>query len=100
MQPTTATHKSGSSTDAPLLDSAYCHLGIDTTGAAHCWHAPTNTVHVIYEGRRRQRIALDAVADFASVDDYMHELERRRGWASREFGFDAFLDRLAAAVER
>lgn len=96
MSQTTPTTKSSAA--AHVLETAYCHLGVDRQGAAHCWHAPTNTIHVIYNGRRRQRIPIDGVREFRSVDHYVHRIEAERGWQTRAFGFEAFLDRLGEVV--
>lgn len=89
MTDTTAHHKSDSSIEASPGRPDYIHIGVDATGAVHCWHAPTNTVHVIYAGRRRQRIQIDAVADFADIDHYAVVIGRRRGWRDIEYGIDA-----------
>lgn len=76
----------------------YIHIGIDSTGAIHCWHASTNTVHVIYNGRRRQRIRIDAVRDFFDIDHYVTVIGDRRDWQDLAFGFDAYVGQLAEAV--
>jgi hypothetical protein len=88
MSNTTTQHKSDSSSASPVRP-AYIHIGRDATGAVHCWHALTNTVHVIYDGRRRQRIPLDAVAEFEDIDHYAVVIGDRRGWCDLNYGLDA-----------
>ena len=77
----------------------HVHLGIDSRGAAHCWHLPTNSVHIIRpDGSRKKRIDITNTEFIEDVDHYVVEMGERRGWDELRYGFQRFADRLAEAV--
>lgn len=87
-----------SSAESPVRPR-HIHLGIDGTGAAHCYDTHTESIHVIQpDGTREKRISLARDPTLESVEHYIVEIGERRDWSRLAFGRQAFLDRLAEAV--
>lgn len=87
-----------SSAESPVRPR-HIHLGIDGTGAAHCYDTRTESIHVIQpDGTREKRVDLTYDGHLESIEHYVVEIGERRDWRRLAFGRDAFLDRLAEAV--
>jgi hypothetical protein len=94
-----ATPAADESVSANRHQPTYVHLGIDGAGAAHCWHTDSNSVHVIApDGTREKRVSITDTEFVADVDHYVVEIGARRDWTDLQYGFEAFVDRLAEAV--
>lgn len=61
---------------------SYFALGVDETGAHHCYCTATDTAIVVDDG------AVERVQDLAgtTIDGWMEFVAARRGWASRRYG--------------
>lgn len=60
----------------------YFALGVDETGAHHCYCTKTDTVHVIVDAERQHIQELGEKI----VDEWMGFIDARRGWRSRRYG--------------
>ena len=66
----------------------YIELGVDSRGASHCWHTPSNTVHVVdAHGVRTHRFDLEDTA-LPSIDAYCAHVAEKRQWAYRGYAAD------------
>ena len=93
------TQSTNESVSAYRVRPAYVHLGIDSRGAAHCWHLQTNSVHIIRpDGTRKKRIDITNTEFIEDVDHYVVDLGDRRGWDELRYGFQRFADRFAEAI--
>jgi hypothetical protein len=94
MSCTTPTDKN----DSHSIRDDYIHLGVDQSGASHVYRTSDETIFAIEaDGTRSYRFDVSEMSHRAA-DDYVAHVGDARGWEDCQFGFSAFLDRLAEAV--
>jgi ribosomal protein L27 len=92
MKATHPTRKNSS----PRIRQRYYNLGTDTMDTTHVYRTTDETIFAVANGTIEHRFDLDTIDK--SADEYMAFVAEQRGWAQRQYGFAAYLDRIAEVI--